>query len=69
MLKTYIAMQLLLTVTVPAKIIELKDARERGSLTLEQAVVAGVLFVAAVALGAVIVVAVTANANKITGGN
>lgn len=68
MLKLYIALQMLTAVTVPAKITELKEARERGSVTLEQAVIAGALFLAAVAIVGIIVSAATTNANKITGG-
>lgn len=58
-----------LATLVMGKIDSLKPrADERGSVTLEQAIITGVLSVIAVAVGAAIVVAITTALAKVTGG-
>lgn len=66
MLKLFVTVQMMAAtlVNMPA---DLKARRERGSLTLEQAVIAGFLFVAAVAALGVIVSAINTNLGKIGG--
>lgn len=66
-MKIFTTLQLVATVIVPGKIADLrsKPRNERGSVTLEQAVIAGALFVAAVAVVAVIVGAINTNIGKI----
>lgn len=58
----------LVTTFVLAKVGQLQQRDERGSVTLEQAIVTGLLSILAVALLAAIGVAVVAAQARITGG-
>lgn len=68
-MRLFIALQILTDVVLPRRLAQLRAKDERGSITLEQAVIAGALFVIAVAAVAIITNAVNGNLAKITGGN
>lgn len=68
-MKLFIALQILTAVVIPRRLAQLKVKDERGSVTLEQAVIAGALFVIAVAAVAIITNATNGRLAMITGGN
>lgn len=64
-MKVFVALQLLMTVTLPAKVAAARAESERGSETIEKAIIAAAMAAAAIALGAVLVTTITTYANQI----
>ncbi len=67
-MRLFIALQILTNVVIPRRIAQLKAGNERGSVTLEQAFIAGGLFLLAVGVVAAIKYAVDLSTAKVTGG-
>ncbi|MCA0253356.1 MAG: hypothetical protein LCH76_13935 [Actinobacteria bacterium] len=66
-MKWFIALQIIIHVVIPRRLTQLKVRNERGSSTLELAIIAGALFVIAVGVVALISNATNSNVSKITG--
>ena len=67
-MKLIVTLQILIDVVIPRRLTRSATKGERGSVTLELAVIAGALFLIAVGAVALITNAVNGNLAKITGG-
>lgn len=67
-MKLIVTLQILIDIVIPRRIARLPTRDERGSSTLELAVIAGAVFLLAVGAVALITNAVNGNLAKITGG-
>ncbi len=64
-MRAFVALHLLLTVTLPAKVAAARTDSERGSEVIEKAIIAAAMALAAIGLAAVIASAVTSYSSQI----